>query len=63
MVVVVDSETEGVDDCAACEMRNRQDSTSKHTRHKVNERPEKWACTRRSGRVRTGRMHKTVTSF
>jgi hypothetical protein len=45
MVVVVEGETEGVDDCAACEMRNHQDSTSKHTRHKVNKRPEEWVCT------------------
>jgi hypothetical protein len=36
-VVVVEGETEGVDDCVACETRNRQGSTSKHTRHKVNE--------------------------
>lgn len=42
MVVVVEGGTEGIDDCTACEMRNHQDSTSKHTRHKVDERPEEW---------------------
>jgi len=41
------SETEGIDDCMACEMRNRQDLTSKHTRCKVNERPKEWACKNR----------------
>ena len=42
MVVVVEGGTEGIDDCTACEMKNHQDSTSKHTRHKVDERPEEW---------------------
>ena len=47
VMVVVEGEIEGIDDCAACEMRNRQGLTRKHTRHKVIERPEEWGCKNR----------------